>query len=762
MVPSGGTLTFNTHLPWLSTGSINLTAGNTVAGSQVVVMGDLRATGAATIDAPVVLTSSARATLGASDSLTLRGPITYDGFYISSTRGQLGMMRQENSAEALGNTTIYLDRYDWDGASGTQSTTVNSGATLSIGVNHIQDAGADVYRGTLNVNSGRVVVTSNTPWEMAGTVNLRRLPRPPGTPSDPTVPEFGSGNVTITGTLRATNTASITGNVRLIAPTVTLADAADILQLSAQTEIAGGSYTGQGVLSFEYDTTVTADTALDVNARINTFKFNVKPGVTFTTNRQLEWAFSNDLSSAHVINNGSYFVPHGAYLTFNDVDLDGVGENARISVGVPSKLSINAARIDAADNRFDGTIDLAGGSLGMNVASHLWELVGTLNASRAESQTPTISGDTLLLSGTINVLVGETRVEAPLLYAGGTVMVGPTGPFLTTLVTTGTFGSTTAQVLRKTGPGEMYVQGAQSHAAGSILRVEGGTLRLATDAGSPVARNLSIVVGTPGSPATAVLGGAQHLRALNIDNGNVVTLFRLVTESVTIDTTAAARLDLNTGALVVDYAPDAAASPLADIRSYLTAGYHGGAWDGPGVVSSTARATPATRALGYAEAADVLALSGAQTATFLGETVDATSVLVRLTVPGDANLDGAVNFADLLALARNYNKTGAIWSQGDSNYDGVVNFSDLLTLARNYNSALPSAPIPGAPTDFPADLTQVPEPSAALLISAAGGFAFSTRRRRPHPASRSSGPEGDADYPTLDESRCDETLPASS
>lgn len=57
---------------------------------------------------------------------------------------------------------------------------------------------------------------------------------------------------------------------------------------------------------------------------------------------------------------------------------------------------------------------------------------------------------------------------------------------------------------------------------------------------------------------------------------------------------------------------------------------------------------------------------------------------------GDANGDGVVNFDDLLALSRNYNRSGAGWSQGDFTGDGVVDFNDLLILARNYGKSAPA------------------------------------------------------------------------
>jgi hypothetical protein len=61
---------------------------------------------------------------------------------------------------------------------------------------------------------------------------------------------------------------------------------------------------------------------------------------------------------------------------------------------------------------------------------------------------------------------------------------------------------------------------------------------------------------------------------------------------------------------------------------------------------------------------------------------------------GDATRDRVVNFDDLLALAKNYNSTGATYGGGDFNYDGAVNFDDLLILAKNYNKSVPvAAPI---------------------------------------------------------------------
>ncbi|MFT3787364.1 MAG: alginate lyase family protein [Tepidisphaeraceae bacterium] len=65
---------------------------------------------------------------------------------------------------------------------------------------------------------------------------------------------------------------------------------------------------------------------------------------------------------------------------------------------------------------------------------------------------------------------------------------------------------------------------------------------------------------------------------------------------------------------------------------------------------------------------------------------------LTVALPGDANLDGMVNFTDLLTLASNYGLSVRTWSQGDFTGDGTVNFNDLLVLAQSYGtSAAPAA-----------------------------------------------------------------------
>jgi hypothetical protein len=96
--------------------------------------------------------------------------------------------------------------------------------------------------------------------------------------------------------------------------------------------------------------------------------------------------------------------------------------------------------------------------------------------------------------------------------------------------------------------------------------------------------------------------------------------------------------------------------------------------------------------------------------------------------PGDANLDGRVQFADLVILAQNYNLGGRTWTTGDFDATGTTAFSDLVLLAQNYGSG--GSVVEGVDPTFAAHwaLAQslVPEPSLALSVMV--GAVITSRR----------------------------------
>jgi hypothetical protein len=178
------------------------------------------------------------------------------------------------------------------------------------------------------------------------------------------------------------------------------------------------------------------------------------------------------------------------------------------------------------------------------------------------------------------------------------------------------------------------------------------------------------------------------------------------------------KMDLADNAATVDYEPGS--SPLVSIRSQVISAHNNGSWTGGGIGSSLADTT--TRGVGYAEASSLTSIP-----TIFGA-VDDTTVLVRLTRYGDADLSGFVNLSDFNRLAANFGLTfGAVWSQADFNYDGRVNLSDFNLLASNFGFSATGPTV--APQDWSTLASTIPE--LTLLLLTACAFALPRRRRCP-------------------------------
>ncbi|TWT31038.1 hypothetical protein KOR34_44120 [Posidoniimonas corsicana] len=93
----------------------------------------------------------------------------------------------------------------------------------------------------------------------------------------------------------------------------------------------------------------------------------------------------------------------------------------------------------------------------------------------------------------------------------------------------------------------------------------------------------------------------------------------------------------------------------------------------------------------------------------------------RTAYGGDANLDGNVNFDDVLIVSPNFG--GAVtngWAGADFTGDGLVNFDDILVLSPNFGTSAPAATAGGA---------SAPEP-ASLALAGLLACSAAVRRRR--------------------------------
>ena len=131
-----------------------------------------------------------------------------------------------------------------------------------------------------------------------------------------------------------------------------------------------------------------------------------------------------------------------------------------------------------------------------------------------------------------------------------------------------------------------------------------------------------------------------------------------------------------------------------DLKSHVdhkveVKGTAGPASDAARVVEhSTSQATGTSGAIVSSLAGGLYGIGYADGSDGSGVNKSASTIELKLTVAGDANLDGTANLSDFLLLTRHFGQAGG-WTAGDFNYDQTVNLSDLLVLTRNFSKSLP-------------------------------------------------------------------------
>jgi hypothetical protein len=193
-------------------------------------------------------------------------------------------------------------------------------------------------------------------------------------------------------------------------------------------------------------------------------------------------------------------------------------------------------------------------------------------------------------------------------------------------------------------------------------------------------------IGLVAQGGSATITNSHHIDGIGIGNGGVVTVVPngntlLVTTSLTVSGTG--KLDLNDNDMIVNYS---GASQLAAIQALINAGRAGGAWTGNGITSTSAKNNPAhNTTLGAMEATDYKSIYG-PSATFDGEALDNTAVLIKYTYYGDTDFNGKVNFDDYVRTDNGFNNHLTGWKNGDFNGDGQVNFDDYVLIDLAFNT----------------------------------------------------------------------------
>jgi autotransporter-associated beta strand protein len=201
----------------------------------------------------------------------------------------------------------------------------------------------------------------------------------------------------------------------------------------------------------------------------------------------------------------------------------------------------------------------------------------------------------------------------------------------------------------KKGLGRLILASANTHSGGVLV-----------ESGEVVIRDPAAL----GGGGLEITGTATTTLDLT---GGTLALSRLKLSSGT-------RLELGDGSLTVG----GGGFTAVDIRQAIIAGRNGGSWDGTTGITSAAAGTQGGASI-------------AATNTFgIGYTIDGSGGLkIETVLEGDTDLDGSVDFDDILALFPNYNVAGSYtWQGGDITYDGAVDFDDILALFPNYGTTL--------------------------------------------------------------------------
>ena len=137
-------------------------------------------------------------------------------------------------------------------------------------------------------------------------------------------------------------------------------------------------------------------------------------------------------------------------------------------------------------------------------------------------------------------------------------------------------------------------------------------------------------------------------------------------------TVTAGNLDLTNNDLIISTAS------ISSVTGALQAAYANGAWNGPGIFSSTAAASPG-KAIGVATGLNYQTLHPGS--TFDGQAVNSSDVLLKYTYQGDADLDGRITMNDyaLINAGFFYHPFSGSW------VGGVI----LITTGLSITSILP-------------------------------------------------------------------------
>jgi hypothetical protein len=397
-VGAGGTI----QLEGTTASPATVTGGNLFLGFN----GTLNANGLGVVENTLLLQTSSAVTTEFGDpnsEVRLNGTTFLDG---GSIVGH-GIARQNGNVLVTGNSLITIETYDMDGQFGDTVITIDPDRTLDVNSPNIDTTVANDFDGQIIINSGTLDMEND--WRLDGSLSLSETTETvPVLKGDGTLTVSTSGQINVSGAGIIESDVILDGGVSvgsevdfngsvLVNSTAVLQtnNPSDSIDFNGPTTLSSGSYIGGGVLKFDNQVFVVANTGIGMA----------------------------------------------------DTDLDGDTGNAEINIPENVTFSVSSNTLEqAANDGFDGVMNLSGtfsSLVGFRLDGELY------STAVGGNPIPRISGPTsftIHTTGEVNTN-GDLRVDRPMIVQGdlnvgsGTTFANGTASFASTAGVTVAVGS---------------------------------------------------------------------------------------------------------------------------------------------------------------------------------------------------------------------------------------------------------------------------------------------------------------------------------